>query len=93
MSYSSNHVNGLPVSFSLNILNRFKEKYLILLGLDSLEYKGKVQILDKNFNSVLCKCSRLYSCWIFPRLDMFEIIFIRGENIVTVTFISCKNSS
>ena len=92
MSNLSNYINGLPLGFSLNTLSRFKENYLILLGLDSLEYKGKVEILDKNFNSVLYKCSRLSSRGVFPQLDMFEILFIRGENIVIVAFTS-KNSS
>lgn len=88
MNYLSSYVNESPLGFSLNILYKFKKKYLIILSLDCIEYKGQVGVLDKNFNFVLHNCLRLSSYSIFSHLDTFEVIFIRGENIINVTFIS-----
>jgi len=82
-------VKKFPTIFSTNmLLNRQKES-LLIVSPNNIEYKGKLKILDKTFNFVLKKCSRLWGHDLSFLLTNFEIIFIRGENVLT--FLSVYN--
>ena len=88
MFYLPNYANVLPIIFSLNLLIKKKGRQVIILSIENIEYKGYSKALDKNFNFILSKCVRLSSFGFLPQLDKFEIIFIRGENVLNFSFIS-----
>ena len=67
-------------TISQEILHNYK--------LNNTEYKGKFEGLDKNFNFTLNKCSRLSIFDLIFHSNHYEIIFIRGENIINFIF-SC----
>jgi small nuclear ribonucleoprotein (snRNP)-like protein len=80
--------NKLPVNFSLNLLQKNKNKSVIVLALNKIEYKGNLEIFDKNFNFILEKCFKLFRNNSFIYLNNFEIIFVRGENIINFLCLS-----
>ena len=83
--------NKLPVNFSLNLLHK-KKKPLLVLGSNKIEYKGNLEIFDKNFNFILEKCLKLFRNNSFIYLNNFEIIFVRGENIINFLWLNSKKS-
>jgi len=88
MPYLPNYGSILPINFSLNLLFKKKDRTVIVLSIENIEYKGYSNAIDKNFNFVLGKSVRLNTNTFCPQLDKFEIIFIRGENVVNFSFIS-----
>lgn len=83
--------NKLPMNYSLNLLNE-KKKSVLILALNKIEYKGNLEIVDKNFNFILEKCLKLFINNSFIYLNNFEIIFVRGENIISFLCLSSNNS-
>ena len=82
---------NLPLELSSNFFYNNKRGSVILLSLSKLEHYGKVVTLDKNFNFVLNKCFRSVEYDLTLNLSKFEIIFIRGENIISFLLILNQN--
>ena len=74
--------NRLPLHFSVNSSNKKKNKFILILALKKIEYKGKSKIFDKNFNFIVEKCLKVTRTNSSIYLNNFEIVFIRGENII-----------
>ena len=74
--------NILPINFSLNSSNKKKDKTIMILALNNIEYKGESEIFDKDFNFIMRKCLKMTRTNSFLLLNNFEIVFIRGENII-----------
>jgi small nuclear ribonucleoprotein (snRNP)-like protein len=91
MNHLNRQKNKLPVNFSLNLLNK-KKKSVLVLASNKIEYNGNLQIVDKNFNFILKKCLKLFGNNSFIYLNNFEIIFVRGENIINFLWLNSKKS-
>ena len=91
MNHLNRQKNKLPVNFSLNLLNK-KKKSVLVLASNKIEYNGNLQIFDKNFNFILKKCLKLFGNNSFIYLNNFEIIFVRGENIINFLWLNSKKS-
>jgi len=85
-------INKIPIRFSINFLDYrekefldiriWKSSYILLISPNNIEYKGEVRILDKKFNFVLKNCLKLYKYKLRYHLSNFEIMFVRGENVL-----------
>jgi|AntRauMFilla1563_2_1112583.scaffolds.fasta_scaffold06683_1 small nuclear ribonucleoprotein (snRNP)-like protein len=85
-------INKIPIRFSINFLDYrekefldiriWKSSYILLISPNNIEYKGEVRILDKKFNFVLKNCLKLYKYNLRYHLSNFEIMFVRGENVL-----------
>jgi len=82
---------NLPLELSSNFFYNNKKGSVILLNLNKLEHYGKIVTLDKNLNFVLNKCFRSVEYDLTLNLSKFEIVFIRGENIISFLLIPNEN--
>ena len=86
-----NHLNRQKNKLPVNLLNK-KKKSVLVLASNKIEYNGNLQIVDKNFNFILKKCLKLFGNNSFIYLNNFEIIFVRGENIINFLWLNSKKS-
>lgn len=87
MSCNTWMIKNFPLDFSLNFLANKKKKLVVLLSSDNLEYKGKFKKFNKKFSCVLSDCLRLSKNKLHFTITTFEIIFIRGENVISIVFL------
>ena len=82
MFFFKRSIGNFPLNFSYKSFDKKKKRILFIICLNNTEYKGRFEGLDKIFNFTLNKCSRLSIFDLIFHSNHYEIIFIRGENII-----------
>jgi len=82
MFFFKRPIGNFPLNFSYKSFNNKKKRILFIICLNNIEYKGRFEGFDKIFNFTLNKCSRLSISELIFHSNHYEIIFIRGENII-----------
>lgn len=79
---------NFPIPFSFNLFYNNNNKLpILIIGCKGSEYTGKIETFDKFFNCTINKCYKLSTLYepsnSFFCLCNYEILFIRGDNIIS----------